>query len=193
MAVSSTGATTQNVAVTGIVTAVVVSPPTITSFTPTSGGPGTTVTITGTNFTGATSVRIGSFAATNFTVVNGTTITFVVPTGTGSVNGQISVTAPGGTVTSTASFNLVSATLPANALPGLSVFPNPATDRFTVELPSPAPATVALRDLAGRLVLAPVALGPDHQVQLPASLARGLYLLEVRQGSTLAVRRIARN
>ena len=193
VAVSSTGATTQNVAVTGIVTAVVVSPPTISSFTPTSGGPGTTVTITGTNFTGATSVRIGSFAATNFTVVNGTTITFVVPTGTGSVNGQISVTAPGGTVTSTASFNLVSATLAANALPGLSVFPNPATDRFTVELPSPAPATVALRDLAGRLVLAPAALGPDHQVQLPASLASGLYLLEVRQGSTLAVRRIARN
>ncbi len=193
VALTSTGAPTQNVAVTGTVTAVLVLPPTITSFTPTSGGPGTLVTITGTNLTGTTSIRIGTFNVPVFTVVNATTITLTVPGGTGSVNGLISVTAPGGTVTSATPFNLVSATLAANALPGLTVFPNPATDRLTVELPSAAPATVALRDLAGRLVLAPAALGADHQVQLPASLARGTYLLEVRQGSTLAVRRIARN
>ncbi|MET4075607.1 IPT/TIG domain-containing protein [Hymenobacter sp. UYCo722] len=173
--------------------AAAVAAPTITSFTPTTGGPGTTVTVTGTNLTGATAVRIGSFAVPNFTVVNATTITLVVPGGTGSVNGLVSVMTPGGTATSAVPFNLVSATLAANGLPGLTVFPNPATDRLTLELPNPAPATVALRDLAGRLVLAPAVLGADHQVQLPASLARGTYLLEIRQGSTLAVRRIARN
>ena len=167
--------------------------PTITSFTPTSGGPGTSVTLTGTNLTGATSVRIGTFAVTNFTVVNATTITFVAPNGTGSVNGLISVTTPGGTATSTTPFNLVSATLAANALPGLVVFPNPAIDRLTVELPTSAPATVALRDLAGRLVLAPAALGADHQLLLPVSLASGVYLLEVRQGATVAIRRIEKN
>ena len=167
--------------------------PTITSFTPTTGGPGTVVTLTGTNLTGATSVRIGTFTATNLTVVNATTITFVVPTGTGSVSGFISVTTPGGTATSTATFNLVSATLAANALSGLTVFPNPAIDRLTVELPASAPATVALRDLAGRLVLAPAALGADHQLLLPASLASGMYLLEVRQGAAVAIRRIEKN
>ena len=44
--------------------------PTITSFTPTVGpaAGGTTVTITGTNFTGATSVKFGTTAAASFTV-----------------------------------------------------------------------------------------------------------------------------
>lgn len=164
--------------------------PTIVSFTPTSGGPATTVTVTGSNFMGATSVRIGSFAAANFTVVNSTTITFVLPTGSGSVSGLITVVTPGGTVSSATPFNLVSATMAAPALVGLMVYPNPATDRVTVDLPTIAPAMVTLRDLAGRVVLAPVALGADKQLLLPATLASGIYLLEVRQGAAIAIRRI---
>ncbi|WP_216690203.1 IPT/TIG domain-containing protein [Hymenobacter siberiensis] len=169
---------------------VTVPVPTITSFTPTTGGPGTSVTITGTNFTGATVVRIGSFNVPNFTVVNATTITLVLPAGTGSVTGLLTVTTPGGTTTSATSFNLVSATLASQALPGLSVFPNPATDHLTVDLPSAAPATVALRDLTGRLVLAPAPLGADKHLALPATLASGVYFLEVRQSGLIAVRRI---
>jgi len=167
--------------------------PTITSFTPTTGGPGTAVTITGTNFTGATAVRIGSFAVTNFTVVSATSITLVVPGGTGSVSGFVTVVTPNGTATSAATFNLVSATLAGQALPGLLVFPNPATDRLTVVLPTAGSATVALRDLAGRLVLAPAALAADQQLRLPATLAAGTYLLEVRQGTVSAVRRVQKN
>ncbi|MDO7853297.1 IPT/TIG domain-containing protein [Hymenobacter convexus] len=167
--------------------------PTITSFTPTTGGPGTTVTVTGTNFTGATAVRIGSFTVTNYTVVNGTTITFVVPGGTGSVAGLITVVTPGGTATSTATFNLVSAVAASQALPGLTVFPNPATDRVTLTLPGSGAATVALRDLAGRLLLAPATLGANKEVVLPAGLAAGVYVLEVRQGEVFAVRRIVKN
>ena len=49
--------------------------PTISGFTPTSGKRGSTVTINGTNFTGATLVRLGFYAAT-FTV-NSTTDTGV--------------------------------------------------------------------------------------------------------------------
>ncbi len=85
------------------------------------------------------------------------------------------------------------ATLAANALPGLTVFPNPATDRVTVSLPTSAPATVALRDLTGRLLLAPAVLGADHQLVLPTGLARGLYLLEVQQEGVTAIRRIEKN
>ncbi|MGY3090026.1 hypothetical protein ACVWYF_003074 [Hymenobacter sp. UYAg731] len=169
---------------------VTVAAPTITSFTPTTGGPGTVVAITGTNLTGATVVRIGNFNVPVFMATSATSISLTLPAGTGSVNGYLAVTTPGGTATSTALFNLVSATTAATALPGLSVFPNPATDRLTVELPSAAPATVALRDLTGRLVLAPAALGADHQLLLPASLATGVYLLEVKQGAATATRRI---
>ena len=164
--------------------------PTITSFTPTTGGPGTAVTITCTNFTGATAVRIGSFAVINFTVVSATSITLVVPGGTGSVSGFVTVITPNGTATSAATFSLVSATLAGQVLLGLLVFPNPATDRLTVVLPTASSATVALRDLAGRLVLAPAALAADQQLRLPANLAAGTYLLEVRQGTVSAVRRV---
>jgi hypothetical protein len=164
--------------------------PTITSFTLTSGGPGATVTITGTNLLGATAIRIGTFNVPNYTVVSATSITFVVPNGTGSVSGIISVVTPGGTATSATPFNLVSNTLATQALPGLTVFPNPVADRITVGLPSNAVATVALRDLTGRIVLAPATLAANHEVRLPASLAAGVYLLEVRQGPVTAMRRV---
>jgi len=152
------------------------------------------VTVTGTNFTGATSLRIGAINVTNFTVVNATTITFVIPTvPTGTTGGNITIVTPGGTVTSTNPFNIILATQASQALPGLLVFPNPATDRVTLTLPTPGAATVALRDLAGRLVLAPATLGADKQVVLPAGLAAGVYVLEVRQGEVFAVRRIVKN
>ncbi|MDO7848206.1 IPT/TIG domain-containing protein [Hymenobacter sp. M29] len=192
---STATATTQRINIDDISISNFTAPaaPTITSFTPTTGGPGTTVTVTGTNFTGATAVRIGSFTVTNFTVVSATSITFVVPGGTGSVAGLITVVTAGGTATSTGTFNLVSAVAASQALPGLTVFPNPATDRVTLTLPGAGTATVALRDLAGRLVLAPATLGANKEVVLPAGLAAGVYVLEVRQGEVFAVRRIVKN
>jgi uncharacterized delta-60 repeat protein len=71
-------------------------PPTVTSFTPTSGATGTTVTITGTNFTGASAVSFGGTAAASFNVVSATQITAVVGSG---ASGSVSVTTPGGTAT----------------------------------------------------------------------------------------------
>ncbi|MDA0987453.1 MAG: IPT/TIG domain-containing protein, partial [Bacteroidetes bacterium] len=82
------------------------APPTITDFTPTSGGTGTTITITGTNFTGASSVKFGVTEATSFTVGSATSITAVVGSGT---TGTISVTTPGGTATSSTSLTFFSA------------------------------------------------------------------------------------
>ena len=78
-----------------------VSPSTITSFTPTSGGTGTSVTITGTDFTGATAVKFGVTAASSFTVNSSTQITAVVA---GGSTGTITVTTPGNTATSSGSF-----------------------------------------------------------------------------------------
>src|SRR5207245_1417195 len=60
----------------------------ITSFTPTSGQVGTTVTLTGSGFTGAIGVAFNGTSAT-FTVVSGTQITATVPSG--ATVGPISV------------------------------------------------------------------------------------------------------
>jgi alpha-tubulin suppressor-like RCC1 family protein len=60
---------------------------------PASGG--TSVTITGTNFTEATAVKFGSANATSFTVDSATSVTAVAPAGTGTVD--VTVTTPGGT------------------------------------------------------------------------------------------------
>src|SRR5262245_52100104 len=53
--------------------------PTITSFTPTTGPVGTSVVITGTNFTGATVVSFNNVNATTFAVNSATQITATVP------------------------------------------------------------------------------------------------------------------
>jgi gliding motility-associated-like protein len=71
--------------------------PTITSFTPDTTCPGTSITITGTNFINATAVSFGGTAAASFTVNSSTSITALI--GTGST-GTIKVTTPSGTATS---------------------------------------------------------------------------------------------
>ena len=78
-------------------------PPSISGFSPTSGGVGTTVTITGSNFTGATSVKFNGQSA-SFTVVTSSQINATVPNCSSS--GQVSVTTAGGTATSSGSFSV---------------------------------------------------------------------------------------
>src|SRR2546427_5707896 len=77
--------------------------PTITSFTPSSGPVGTSVTIGGTSFTGATAVRFNG-VSTSFTVISDTAIQATVPTG--ATTGPLSVTTPGGTATSPNNFTV---------------------------------------------------------------------------------------
>ena len=89
------------------------SAPTLTAFAPASGGAGVTVTLTGTNFTGASAVRFAGTAAASFVVENATRITAVVPANAAS--GQITVVTPNGTATSPM---------------GFTVLPGPANDNF---------------------------------------------------------------
>ncbi|MFY7885140.1 MAG: IPT/TIG domain-containing protein, partial [Dolichospermum sp.] len=67
--------------------------PTISDFIPKIAGGGATLTITGTNFDGASTVNVGGTAVTSFTVVSSTSIRAIV--GNGST-GNVSVVTPGG-------------------------------------------------------------------------------------------------
>src|SRR4051812_15533823 len=76
--------------------------PTISGFTPTGGAVASSVTINGTNPTGASSVKFNGTAATTFMVNSPSQVTATVPSG--ATTGPISVTTAGGTATSAASF-----------------------------------------------------------------------------------------
>lgn len=67
------------------------APPSITSFSPVSGGPGTVVTIYGAHFTGTTAVSFGEVPVVSFTVNSSTVITAVVGPGR---SGSVKITSP---------------------------------------------------------------------------------------------------
>lgn len=109
-----------------------VPPPVVTGLNPATSYVygGTSVTITGTNFTGATAVTFGITAATSFTVTNATTIVAVTPVESAGVV-DVTITTPvGGT----------SATVLA--------------DRFSFLLPPPTPTLGEWSMIALALLLA---------------------------------------
>jgi hypothetical protein len=80
----------------------------ITSFTPTTNViAGTSITITGTGFTGATGVRFNNVDAETFSVISATCITALVPAG--ATTGKVYVTTPSGTAQSGSSLIIIQA------------------------------------------------------------------------------------
>ena len=131
--------------------------PVLTSISPAFGSTlgGTSVTLTGTGFTAATSVTIGGAAATSVVVVNDTTITAIASAGTvGSAS--VTVTGPGGT--STANGLFIFAVLPVftNNMDATSVVGQAS---FTANVATPSqvgtsPLTVSAISATGKLAVA---------------------------------------
>ncbi|TMU98041.1 IPT/TIG domain-containing protein [Streptomyces sp. DASNCL29] len=121
-----TGTSTQNV----FFTYTTVAAPVLTALSPTSGptGGGNTVTITGSNLTGATQVLFGAAPATILTNT-ATQITVSAPAGTGTVN--VTVTTPGGTSNS---LPYTYTTVSAPTLTSLSPASGPTSGGNTVTL-----------------------------------------------------------
>jgi hypothetical protein len=95
-----------NTDLSGTWTAATLSAPVITSFNPNPTCEGSTVTITGSSFTGTTDVLINgtSVGGGNFTENSGTQITMTVPVG--ATSGLITVTAAGGSGSSAGSLTV---------------------------------------------------------------------------------------
>lgn len=92
--------------------------PVVTSVSPNVGPPagGATVTLSGTGFTGTTTVKFGSNAAPSFTIVSGTQISAVTPAGTGAVN--VTVTNSEGTSAQVVTYTYVTAPTLSSLSPG---------------------------------------------------------------------------
>ena len=106
------GATTGKISVTNPQgtdtsgTSFTVTGPKITSFSPTTGSPGTIVTIVGSSFTGVNGVKFNGKSASAFAFVNSGTVTAVVPSG--ATTGKITLSTPSGTGTSSGTFTVLS-------------------------------------------------------------------------------------
>ena len=112
--------------------------PTVTAISPGSGltSGGTTITLNGTNFFGASSVTVGGVAATSVNVVSASVLTAVTPAGSIGSAVSVSVTTPGGTGTLAGAFSYYEAgTLSwasvLEALPNAAVVPD-ATVRANI-------------------------------------------------------------
>jgi YD repeat-containing protein len=93
----------------------------VTSFSPTAGIAGTTVTINGTNFSSTPSQDSVTFNGVSATVNTATTTQLTVTVPSAATSGPVKVTAPGGTGTSSSSFTVwTAANNPAPSITAIS-------------------------------------------------------------------------
>jgi hypothetical protein len=141
--------------------------PVINSFTPTSGLPGGSITITGTDFTGATAVKFNGVAASVFSVDSATQITATVPTGAST--GTISVTTPNGTGTSLGTFTIPALTLSAPSSINEGVSGSTGTISIPTVLGAPLVVTIGSSTVADLAVSADgVTYSASASVTIPA-------------------------
>jgi hypothetical protein len=134
--------------------------PVLSAISP-NGGPaagGTTVTITGSGFTGASSVTFGTVPAQSFTVGSSTEITAVSPAGSGTVD--VRVTTPGGTSASSAADQFTYA-------------PSPSCGVAFADVPTGYWAAPAIRALACKGIVNGF---PDGTFQPEAAVTRAQFV-----------------
>jgi IPT/TIG domain len=145
---------------------VIVPPPTIDSFLPSSGLVGTNVTITGTNLTGASAVTFHGTSASTFTVNSPTQVTAKVPLG--ATTGPIAVTTAGGVATSASDFTV---TVPPPTVSGFSPASGAVGAVVTVNGTNMASATAVS---FGGVATAPMVVSATQvKAPVPAAAATG--------------------
>jgi len=166
------------------------APATITGISPTSGSPGTLITITGTNFTGTLLVAIGGRVSA-FTVVSPTTITATIPTGIPAGPTPIIVRTPAGDVTSTITL-LVTLSVRVAEEYSMKVSPQPTADAATLEYTLSAPSVVetSIVNTLGTTMLTLPKTQQSSGIQRTQlnvqSLPVGMYFVRVNIGGNIA-------
>ena len=168
--------------------------PTVTAISPASGSSsgGTTITLNGTNFFGASSVTVGGALATSVNVISASVLTAVTPVGIAGASVSVSVATPGGTGTLASAFSYYEAgTLSwasvIEALPNASTVPDPAVRAKIVA--SGYPWHVQDRGTGIRMLLVPDgtftmgcsassewACNPDEKPNHLVTLSKAFYL-----------------
>ncbi|GAA4377542.1 hypothetical protein GCM10023186_12780 [Hymenobacter koreensis] len=159
----------------------------ITSFSPSSGPVGSTVTINGSNLAGTVAVFFNGTTA-SFVVNSASRVTAVVPAG--ATTGQIRVFTSGSDVTSAQPFTvtIVTPVRTGQEPAGFAFFPNPVQDVLTITQAPATNAAVRVRDLTGRLLLT-TQLDRTNQVNL-RNLKPGLYTITVGEGAQAITRKL---
>ena len=151
--------------------------PAITSFTPTSGGPGTAVTVSGAGYAGAPSDNVLTFGGVRATVTSSTPTRLTVTVPTGAATGPLTVTTPAGSARSSGVFAVTAADLAPTALraPATAGAQQPITVSWTVTNRGTGAAKVGWRDLV-YLSADPLCCAGESPVAdatLPAGLGPG--------------------
>jgi|GEM_PF-730956 phage-related protein len=166
-----------------------IAAPTISSISKTSGGTGTSVTILGNNFTGATRISFGGTDAASFTVK--TTNQIIATVGNGAT-GTVSVTTPGGTTTY-GTFTWYEAPVfsytPITATYGtaITIRPNLTGGEITTYSISPTlPIGLSMNSITGEISGTPTAISPQSDYTVTATGVGGTSTATV----TIAVDKI---
>ncbi len=161
--------------------------PTITSFTPTSGVVGTTVIITGTNFSttaSANTVTFNGIAAT-VTAATATQLTVTVPTG--ATTGKIVVTVNSVAATSASDFTVTTA---ATSAPTITSFtPTSGSEGTTVTITGTNFSTTAANNTVafnGTAATITAATATQLTVTVPTGATTGKITVSVNTSSTTA-------
>ncbi len=158
--------------------------PVVSSISPTSGpaAGGTTVTIIGSGFTGASKVLFGTVAASSFTVNSDTQITAVSPAGSGTMH--VTVTTPGGTTTISTADQFTY--LVAPTLTSISPTSGPATGGTTVTIIGSG-FTGASKVLFGTVAASSFTVNSDAQITAVSPAGSGtVHVTVTTPGGTSA-------
>ncbi|WP_161490891.1 MULTISPECIES: IPT/TIG domain-containing protein [unclassified Ensifer] len=158
--------------------------PTITSVSPASGSMagGTSITITGTNLTGATDVTVGGAAAGNVTVASDTQVTATTPAGTAGA-ADVVVTTPAGSDTVTGAFTYTALPAPTVTLSASSASPTFGTSvTFTATLSAGASPTGTVTFKDGTITLGTGTISGTTATYSTSALAVGNHSITAEYG-----------
>ncbi|MES2203094.1 MAG: IPT/TIG domain-containing protein, partial [Patescibacteria group bacterium] len=166
--------------------------PTVSAVSPTSGttAGGTLVTITGTDFTGATAVMFGTTSATGVIIASSTSLTAISPAhAAGTVD--VTVTTPSGTsATSSADqYTYVVPVLLAPVISGISVTAissTTATINWNTDVPASSQVAYGTTTSYGSMSAYNGTASTTHMVVLTGLLEGTLYHFAVKSGNIIA-------